>query len=807
MPSRPSRRLAPVALALAAMAGASGCFSGASHPSNPIRPVIRTFTASPQTATAGAEVTLAWTVRGADTISIDNGVGVVTGASVVVRPLATTTYTLTATNAAGPSTASVTVTVPVQPPATLVYAVNPAAYVQGVAIHPNLPSTTGGVPTTYAVSPALPAGLSLSTSTGIITGTPTAVSATRNHVVTASNSAGSTTATLSITVVPPQPPGLPIIASFTATPSDVLVGGSATLAWIVVDATSLSISPDVGDVTGITSTTVQPATTTLYTLTATNGAGSITASVTLNVTDRPPTGLTYATNPASYTLNTPIADNVPTVTGGPATSFAVTPELPLGLVLDAVTGVISGTPTSVTPAATYTVQATNAAGSVTASVQIAVVAGPPPVITQQPTDQAVVPPATATFGVTATGNGTLSYQWQRDGTDIPGATSSTYTTPATTGADTGALFRVVVSDAFGGSVTSTTARLSVEGFSYTGAMASARLFHTATLLADGRVLVTGGSTGSATLASAEVWDPATGVFTATGGMGTARQNHAAVLLADGKVLVAGGLNSQSFYLATAEVWDPSTGVFTPTNGNMLGRRMNFVASRLADGTVLVAGGFRQDGGGTQPIDVYLATAEIYDPVAGTFSATGSMTAAREFASAVALASGRVLVAGGFNPTGGYLASAELYDPAGRSFAATGSMTTGRDSFPVAVLAGGAVLATGGRRPTSLATCDLYDPLAGTFAATGSMSVSRALETATTLPDGTVLVAGGTDGAAVLGTAELYDPVAGTFSAAPPLNTPRYGHVAVPVAGGHVLVVGGQGASSVLSTVELWTSVP
>ncbi|MEY2667979.1 MAG: hypothetical protein RJA59_617, partial [Pseudomonadota bacterium] len=188
---RTARTLAVLALA----AVMSGCLGGNEHEITPSRPAILSFTATPATIAAGGSTVLAWNVTGADTISIAPGLGQVSGTSISIRPVATTTYVLTARNAGGTSTSSVTVTLSAAP-AGLTYATNPASYPAGVTIAPNLPSSTGGAITSYAVSPALPAGLSLDPTTGAITGTPAAETATATYTVTGSNAAGVTTVAL-----------------------------------------------------------------------------------------------------------------------------------------------------------------------------------------------------------------------------------------------------------------------------------------------------------------------------------------------------------------------------------------------------------------------------------------------------------------------------------------------------------------------------------------------------------------------------------------------------------------------------------
>jgi Kelch motif len=189
-------------------------------------------------------------------------------------------------------------------------------------------------------------------------------------------------------------------------------------------------------------------------------------------------------------------------------------------------------------------------------------------------------------------------------------------------------------------------------FTPTGSMAAGRFLHTATLLQNGKVLIVGGALTSTSnpLAAAEIYDPATGTFSTTGAMATAREQHTATLLADGRVLIVGGgtpVPGGNFQAtASAEIYDPSTGLFSVT-GSMAAARVFHTATLLPNGTVLVAGGGAEN-----------STAEIYDPATNSFSITGGMEVGRSGHTATLLPNGNVLVAGGGLFNG--LASAELY---------------------------------------------------------------------------------------------------------------------------------------------------
>jgi hypothetical protein len=337
----------------------------------------------------------------------------------------------------------------------------------------------------------------------------------------------------------------------------------------------------------------------------------------------------------------------------------------------------------------------------------------------------------------------------------------------------------------------------------TGSMATPRYFHTATLLNNGTVLVTGGVSGGNGLASAEIFDPVSGTFSATGSMAAGRSSHTATLLNNGKVLVTGGGS------ATAELFDPASGQFTAT-GSMTISRTGQTATLLKDGRVVVTGG-NATGGET-------ATAETYDPVSGTFTSTGSMETVRWGHTAPLLSDGRVLVAGGIGGgTGnaGYLTSAEIFDPASGAFAATGSMKTKRWWHEATLLENGSVLVSGGvdlfRTVTSEA--ELFDPASGTFTPTGSMTNMRRIHTSTLLNNGKVLVTGGeyfvkTQALLSLATAEIFDPASGGFTPTMGnMETARSGHTATLLNDGRVLVAGGldftaQG-STVLASAEIF----
>jgi N-acetylneuraminic acid mutarotase len=271
-------------------------------------------------------------------------------------------------------------------------------------------------------------------------------------------------------------------------------------------------------------------------------------------------------------------------------------------------------------------------------------------------------------------------------------------------------------------------------WSAAGSLVTARHDHTATLLPSGKVLVAGGDNGSS-LASAELYDPTTNTWSPAGSLATDRYHHTATLLPSGKVLVADGYRFHDYpgyysvSLASAELYDPATNTWSAA-GSLATDRYHHTATLLPSGKVLVAGGFGSSG-------TPLASADLYDPTTNTWSAASSMANARSGPMATLLESGKVLVAGGWGKVvvdGGWTTvslheSAELYNPATNTWSAAGSLATARSGHTATLLPSGKALVVGGYN------AEMYDPTTNTWSAAGSLAVGRGSHTATLLPYG------------------------------------------------------------------------
>ncbi len=317
-----------------------------------------------------------------------------------------------------------------------------------------------------------------------------------------------------------------------------------------------------------------------------------------------------------------------------------------------------------------------------------------------------------------------------------------------------------------------------------GRMHELRGSHTATLLRNGKVLVAGGFKKDRTYSqiyfkSAELFNPRTQIFELTGNLNVARCGHTATLLADGKVLVVGGGDDRP--LASAEIYDPHT-ERSSFVGEMSVPRQGHTATLLTDGNVLIVGGTRDTDHG----------AELFNAKTMRFESTDLPAFNRLAHTATLLSDGRVLVVGGaVNEERGHKVSkrAELYDPKKREFAATGNMATARYKHGAALLPDGSVFIIGGSDERDWQgqhrSAELFDPKKGTFTRIGDARAKRfKLPGAITLlEDGSTLIAGGSN------YIERFDWKSRAFSTVAELEEPNFYSTVTLLTDGTVLIAG------------------
>src|SRR6266404_4017058 len=333
----------------------------------------------------------------------------------------------------------------------------------------------------------------------------------------------------------------------------------------------------------------------------------------------------------------------------------------------------------------------------------------------------------------------------------------------------------------------------------TGNLSAARPGASAALLQNGSVLITGGDPGSGPVASADLFNSDGSVSPLAAPMNNPRSNHISATLQDGRVLVAGGTVSGGGATNSAEIFDPVSGTWSSIAGGMVEARSRATAALLQDGRVLIAGG--------ESSGVASATLEIFDPVAGTFSAAGVMSSPRTKHVMAALADGRVIIIGGSNGAAP-IASTDILNPVAGGVAAGPSLATPRSGHSATTLLDGRVLVAGGNNivtnpdasttTVDLASAEIFDPTAGTFTTSASaLATARAGHLAFLLPyNNNVLIAGGTSNGVSISSAELFTPWQGTFSATGSLSTARSNAAGSPMRqDGLLLVAGGKDAAA------------
>jgi hypothetical protein len=793
--------------------------------------------AAPATS-GGVPTTFSITPSPPPGLLFDPSTGSIEGTATVVTPRGN--YLVTAANSAGSATTTVELAVDDVAPATLTYSPASLACTRGQPCGLPAPSNEGGAVTRYAVVPALPAGLVLSPTTGELLGLPTELAPAMDYLVTATNSGGSTSATVVVSVVEVAPASV-VYSPATLTCTRALACGLAApttsggpvVTFSIAPALpqGLALDPASGAIAG-TASVVAPAA--VFLVTAANSGGSATGALALEVNDVAPCALMYSPSVRICTLGLPCpALGPPTHSGGAVSSYAVTPPLPAGLTLDAATGRISGTPTVLTPSSTYAVTATNSGGSAVVALSIAVNDLPPLNLSYSNN------PASYTAGVPITPNvpslsGGAVVSWAVSPA-LPLGLSFSSLTGVVSGAPAAlagsALYVVTATNSGGNALANLSMAVVAPPAPVIGTQPSSQtvpygqpVTFQATASGTGALAwqwrrngapISGATAPDYTLASvggaddgaqysagvSDLWGgtatsavatlTVTGSFFPTGSLSIARSNHSETRLGNGTVLIVGG-NNNSGPVAASELYSTAAAAFT-TTGSLAFARFHHTATLLADGKVLVVGGAGAN-----------AESEVFDPGTGRFETSGLLAQNRRFHTATRLLDGRVLVTGG-RAGPGHLPSAELYDPASGLFTPTGPMGTARSYHTATLLLDGRVLVTGGITGGNArtATTEVFDPAAGTFTAVGSLAVARVWHSATRLQNGQVLVIGGSDAAVPLVSAELYDPAKGTFSAAGTLGTGGDRQTATVLSDGRVLVTGGtNGSNANLARAEL-----
>lgn len=631
--------------------------------------------------------------------------------------------TLAGCGGGAPPTPSVT------PPANLIYDQNVVSYAQGQAIPENRPHSEGGAITHYTVDPQLPAGLVLDPGSGVISGTPSEVSAAASYTVTGSNAGGSTATSLRITVVQPaQPPGSlnytekdPVYTVNTPiAPNDPNPEGGAVSSYSVSPGlpAGLTLNTSTGVITG-TPTAVSAAAT--YTVTAQNSAGSVSEDLTISVVNavQPPAGLAYKRTWAVYGEGKQILPNTPSSSGGPIAQFSIEPPLPAGMTFDTTTGEISGKPIVLSPETTYTIVGSNAAGQTHTQIQLQ-----------------VVPRGTWVPVPTSMKTGHYNGGWQF-------------------------------------------------------------------LLPNGQVLVLGGKDQTGALTTAvDLYDPDTGVWSSEPPMSSPHYKGVAALV-DGKVLVASGQDNFGTILTSAEMFDPATHTWSPIAPMQLGRLAGAAIS--AAGQVIVAGGSVSTNTDTKET-------EIYDPASNTWTVGPDLSAPVESAQMYLLDNNsRVLVAGGYQSniisgdktlTMSEWANVNSSGPAISSWTqSAGPLTQSRYAFGSATLSSDVALAVAGvnvvppANDTKLTGIEQYSAASDRWTKVGDLPAAVANPMVTRLDDGTALIAGGTTGSTMPKSAMIFNPSNGQLLPTGSMNSPRYMTQLTTLNDGNVLVSGGQASAA------------
>jgi len=655
---------------------------------------------------------------------------------------------------------------------------------------------------TWSVDPIGPVNVGTVSGTGLYTA-PAAAGTFTVRATSAADSAKSGAA--QVTVSAPA-----ITVSVTPASPTVVAGGTVQLAASVTNASNPNVT---WETTGGSVSPATASTTTTFTAPGTAGTVTVTARSVADATKTATATITI-TAAGNLTLSPAALSIVPggtqqfTALLGGSPTAAVAWSLLEGAVAGTVSG--AGLYTAGGTVGTYTLRATlNADPAKTATALVTVATA----VTLQ-----ILP---GTMSIRGGDAGNFSYQIDPSGIlrDVTwsiteGAAGGTITTdfgsmvyvPPTVGATTTVHVKATSVADPSKSSTATVTVDSPPGSAplplLATSMAASRMKHAAVALADGRMLITGGSSDARNNQNtdvAELYLPASRTFqTVANPTGKLRNDHTATLLADGRVLITGGDTGwESPDRASAEVFNPAGGTFTPAANAMSvlrgsGHRAFRLESGPHAGKVLVLGGAPY-----YYISDATASADLFDPATSTFSpAPNAMRDARTRFALTRLQDGRWLITGGSKSSSEPdLATAEIFNPADMTFTrTTGNMVRGRLWHTATLLNNGKVLIAGGYSEEDRA--ELFDPAPGPSTDLPRMREGRYFHTATLQADGRVRIAGGRNTYVyrVLGSTELFDPASNTFSYGARLATPRESHTALSISGGadngKILILGG-----------------
>lgn len=678
---------------------------------------------------------------------------------------------------------------PAAPPSGLFYSSTSPTFRLGGPIRWDVPSYSGGSPTSYSIAPVLPVGLGIDPNTGVISGTPTLMNPSTTYTVTGSNSGGSTQCTLVVTVKDAAPNATifaqdKVFYNETGLKASVPAASGMTYQWSFIGGTA---------------------------------TGSVTAGATSNM-------VAYSTgaNPGSYQL----AVTVQNRSGESATSTRT-----LGVVAGQFLRSVH-TPDQRWEATSIVLQ--DGRVLVTGGRSVDVNGTSPSQVILATTD--LYDPYTDTWrkaGDMLVGRVNHAAALLPDGKvlvaggyapNYPSSSSEIYdpVTDSWRSASSMAYERINLTM----TLLPTGKVLAVGGSSLSSATQVVELYdpttntwtsspnklhtyhsgHTATLLQDGRVFITGGDTSSSSSTPvAEVYDPLVDLWRIVQGTDIQGLSHTATLLKDGHVFVTGG--GYGPYYWTSRLFDPTSMTWSSAALPQVNRSFH-TANLLPDGRVLVAGGTTA----STSLGYATSSVEIYDPSSDSWSYGPALAVSRQQHFSANLPDGSILIGGGLGPSENrYLASPELFDPVASRWSGMGEMTEGRLYHSATLLHNGKILVTGGipsrPEPVSVITggvfssTTLFDPASRTWSPGAPMLTARALHSATLLPNGKLFVAGGFGNSSdpyaplFLSSCEIYDPSTGIWTPTASMSRPRANHGAVLLTDGRVLVIGGTGQTN------------